>query len=71
VLMISLLSIPLEGDGRDSEVGVAELPLDDSQRDALAGHLDGVRVTKLVRRKASPYSSRDREPAKRATGRGR
>ena len=31
-----------------------ELPLDDDQRHALAGHLDGVRVPQLVRREASP-----------------
>jgi hypothetical protein len=35
---------------------VAELALDDDQRHALAGHLDGVRVAQLVRRKASPYA---------------
>jgi hypothetical protein len=30
--------------GCDPEVAVAELALDDDQRDALAGHLDGVGV---------------------------
>jgi hypothetical protein len=29
---------------------VSGLALDDDQRDALAGHLDGVRVAKLMRR---------------------
>ena len=31
-----------------------ELALDDDQRDALACHLDGVRVAELVRREAPP-----------------
>src|SRR5215212_6463367 len=46
----------LEVDGGDAEVGVAELALDDDQRDALAGHLDGVGVAELVRREASPHA---------------
>jgi hypothetical protein len=33
----------------DAEVRVPELALDDDRRDALAGHLDGVRVTELLR----------------------
>src|SRR5215218_11291946 len=44
----------LEIDRGDPEVGVAELALDDDQRHAFAGHLDGVRVAELVRRKAPP-----------------
>src|SRR5215216_2502432 len=39
-----------EVDRGDTEVGVAELALDDDQRHALAGHLDRVRVAQLVRR---------------------
>jgi hypothetical protein len=35
---------PLQLDRRRAEVGVAELPLDDVQRHALAGQLDGMRV---------------------------
>jgi hypothetical protein len=35
---------------------MAELALDDDQRDALVGHLDGVRVTELMRCEASPYA---------------
>src|SRR5215211_7529954 len=46
----------LEGDRGDAEVAVAELALDDDQRDALVGHLDGVRVTQLMRCEASPYA---------------
>jgi hypothetical protein len=38
----------LQVDGGDAEVAVAELALDDDQRDALARHLDGVSVTELV-----------------------
>jgi hypothetical protein len=46
----------LQVNGGDAEVGVAEPALDDDRRHALAGHLDGVRVARLVRRKASPYA---------------
>jgi hypothetical protein len=35
--------------GCDAEVGVAELALDDVERDALAGELERVRVAQLVR----------------------
>jgi hypothetical protein len=35
---------------------VSELALDDVQRRALAGHLDGVCVTQLMRREAPPQS---------------
>ncbi len=48
VSMISAVSDSVEIDGRDSQVHVAELPLDHLQRDALAGHLDGVGVAQLV-----------------------
>jgi hypothetical protein len=40
---------------------VAELALDDVQRHALAGELDRVRVTQLVRRKAPPDARLNRE----------
>jgi hypothetical protein len=39
----------LQVDRRDAEVGVSELSLDHDERNALAGRLDGVGVTKLVR----------------------
>ena len=48
----------LEVDGRDAEVAVPELALDDDQRYALASHLDGVRVPELVGREAAPHSRR-------------
>jgi hypothetical protein len=48
----------LEVDGRDAEVAVAELALDDDQRHAFAGHLDGVGVAELVWREAAPHSCR-------------
>jgi hypothetical protein len=38
---------------------VAELALDDDQRHAFARHLDGVGVTKLVRREAPAHASSD------------
>ena len=37
---------------------MTELPLDDDQRDAFAGHLDCVGVTELVRREPSPDAGR-------------
>ena len=37
---------------------LSELALDHDQRDAFAGHLDGVSVTKLVSREAAPHSGR-------------
>ena len=40
--MISVLSIPRRIGGGGPEVGMTELPLDDDQRDAFAGHLDCV-----------------------------
>src|SRR3954454_375957 len=46
----------LQVDRGDPEVGVPELALDDDQRHALAGHLDGMRVPQLVRREAPPYA---------------
>src|SRR5262245_59517344 len=45
----------LEVNRGDSEVGVAELALDDDQRHAFAGHLDGMRVAELVRREAPTH----------------
>jgi hypothetical protein len=35
---------------------VSELALDDEQRNALAGHLGGVRVAELVRREAPAHT---------------
>ena len=48
--MISSGSIPLQVDRCRSQVGVPELPLDDVERDALAGELVRVRMSQLVRR---------------------
>jgi hypothetical protein len=39
----------LQIDRGDPEVGMAELALDDDERDAFVGHLDRVRVPQLVR----------------------
>jgi hypothetical protein len=49
---------------------VAKLALDDDQRHALAGHLDGVRVTQLVRRKASPHAGLAGDAAQLGAGGG-
>ncbi len=43
--------LPKVADGGHPEVRVAELALDDVERDPFAGHLDGVRVAQLVGRK--------------------
>ena len=61
----------LEVDRGDAEVGVAELALDDDQRHALAGHLDGVRVAQLVRREASPHAGLAGDAAQLASARRR
>ena len=50
-------------DAGGAEVGVAELALDDVERHALAGELDGVRVAQLVRREAAPDTRLGGEPA--------
>jgi hypothetical protein len=60
----------LEVDRGDAEVGVAELALDDDQRHALAGHLDGVRVAQLVWRKASPHAGLAGDAAQLSAGGG-
>ena len=44
-------------------------PLDHHERDALAGHLNGVRMTKLMRREASANAGRYREVAQRGSSR--
>jgi hypothetical protein len=54
----------LQVDRGGAEVCVAELALDDVERDALAGELDGVGVAQLVRREAAPDARLGGEPAK-------
>jgi hypothetical protein len=49
---------------------MAELALDDVERHALAGELDGVRMTELVRCKASPDTCSCGVPAKLGADRG-
>ena len=39
----------------DPEVRVPQLALDDDERDAFVGHLDGVRVPELVWREPASY----------------
>jgi hypothetical protein len=48
----------LQVDGRDTEVAVSQLALEDDQRHAFAGHLDGVGVAELVWREAAPHAGR-------------
>src|SRR3954453_18659571 len=60
----------LEVDRGDAEVGVAELALDDDQRNALTGHLDGVRLVQLVWRKASPRAGVAGDAAQLGAGGG-
>jgi hypothetical protein len=50
--------LTLKVDRGDPEVAVAELALDDGQRDALAGHLDGMSVTQLMGCEAAPPAGR-------------
>jgi hypothetical protein len=71
VSMISALSMPLQIDRSDAEVGVSELALDDEQRDAVASHLDGMRVAQLVRREAPTHASRGCRISQFGAGRAR
>jgi hypothetical protein len=69
--MISAFVDALEIDGRDPEVAVPELALDDDERYAFAGHLVGVSVSELVGREASANTSGRRgAPELRACPRG-
>jgi hypothetical protein len=60
----------LQGDGGDAEVGVAELSLDDVERDALARHLHGMGVVQLMGREASADPGLDCELPERGAHRG-
>src|SRR3954451_16494262 len=60
VAMISLGIDALEVDRGGAQVGVTQLTLDDVQRHALAGELDRMRVTQLMRREAAPDPRRER-----------
>lgn len=42
--------------GGDRQIGVAELALDNDQRDPLPRHLDRVRVPELMRSESAPHS---------------
>jgi hypothetical protein len=46
----------LQVDTRDAEVRVSELPLDHYERDTFVRHLNGVRVSQLVWRKAPSHA---------------
>ena len=59
----------LQIDGRDTEVGVTELALDDGHRNALARHFDRVGVTQLVRNEPSSYAGIGGEAAQLQTRR--
>jgi hypothetical protein len=60
---------PLQVDGGDAEVAVAELALDDDRRYAVASDFNGVGVAELVRCEATSYSCRGRRaPELRACG---
>jgi hypothetical protein len=62
---------PLEIHGGNPEVGMAQLALDDVVRNALAGHLDRVRMSELMRREPPPNPRADGELAQRRAGGGR
>src|SRR4051794_19497243 len=53
----------LQVDRSDAEVAVAELALDDVERDAVVREFDGVRVAELVRGKAPAYAGAGGESA--------
>jgi hypothetical protein len=46
--------------GRDPEVGMPELPLDDDQRHALARHLNSMSMPQLMWREAATHPGCDR-----------
>jgi hypothetical protein len=48
---------------RHAEVRVTELPLDEVDRNAIACHLNGMRVTQLVRCEPAPDSGLDGQAA--------
>src|SRR5215210_2314963 len=52
----------LQVDARGAEVGVPELALDDVERHAFAGELDGVGMAQLMRREAPPDTRLGGEP---------
>jgi hypothetical protein len=49
---------------------MAELALDDDQRNAFVGHLDGVGVTQLMRGKATPHAGAGSGATQIGAGRG-
>ena len=53
----------LQVNGRDAEIAVSQLALDDDEWHALARELDGMGVPKLVGRKAPPDARVDGGPA--------
>ena len=53
----------LEIDRGDAEIAMSELALDNDQRNAFAGHLDGVGVPELVRGEAPPHAGSGGSPA--------
>jgi hypothetical protein len=61
----------LQVDACRAEVGMAELALDDVQRNTLAGELDGVRMTQLVGSEASADTCLGCMAAKLGADRGR
>jgi hypothetical protein len=53
----------LQIDRGRAEIGVAELALDDVERDALAGELERMRVAQLMRREPAPDAGAGGEAA--------
>jgi len=56
----------LEVNRGDAEVAVAELALDHDQRHALAGNLNGVGMSQLMRSEAPSHARRGRRSARAA-----
>jgi hypothetical protein len=67
---VAVFPDPLQLDGRDAEVRVAELALDAVERHVFAGHLDGVCTPELVRREAPMHTRADGEGAQRRSDGG-
>jgi hypothetical protein len=61
----------LQIDGRDPEIAMAELALDDDRRHAFAGHLDGIGVAEVVWERSGEVRRRPRRCGASLRGRRR
>ena len=68
--MISALSMPWRYTDVIPRLACPSWALDDVERHAFAGHLDGVRVPQLMRGEAPAHAGLGGQPAQRVTRRG-